>query len=840
MANDQPDISASRWINTKELFARASELPREQWLDFLSSASDDLEIRAEVYRLLSSSDPATGFFNLLAKDIGTVTQVTPRMSAGQVLNGRFKVIGFLARGGMGEVYEAEDLELGGHVALKTMRAAVAGRGDSLQRFRDEIRLARTINSPYVCRVYDVARDGDLLYFSMELLNGQTLADRIGQHGPLPIAEAKPLIRQMALGLDAAHQVGVLHRDFKTSNVMLSHGASGPRAVITDFGLCRALDRNPAGAFEGATPAFVAPEQLQGESETSQTDLYSFGVVLFETMTGQLPFGEIPSLEAARAHLGSAPESPRRLRPELPDEWEEAILKCLDRDPSKRFRSAPEVSKALGCDGPPRSTRRVWITAALASIPAVAAASWYASRSKPTALAPSIAVLPFESSDESNQYIADGIADRLTDSLTKLPGLRVISRAAAQRFKDASRRPAAAGEQLRVRYLFSGKVTVAGNRLHVASEIVEAATGFQTWAGTEDRDVSQAELIGTSLSRAAIHALKLEAHPAELSEMSRRLTNNAEAYHLFMLGRYHASRRSADALAESVKVLERAVALDPSFSAGWAALGYSYFDLGIRSGRNWNEPMTRALAAARKALAIDAVSAEGFMVSGAVKHWYLWDWQGAIADFRESIRSPSRTANAHRQYAVSLMYLQNFSEALDQTEQAMLLDPLNPSIAVLKGTVLAHSGRFDEAERLYREVVASDPAYENVYVPLADLLEQKGLLADAIAAAERAVSISQQASFALSCVARLYGLAKRTSEAKTLLDELLARHRANRATAGEVAPVYAGLGDVNQTLNWLERGVSEHTAELVELRISHQYKDLRSNPRFAGLLARMRL
>ncbi len=823
--------ATSQWEMMKDLYDRASDLPPASWSEFLASECADVEMRAEVYRLLSLSDPAANFFSSLAREVGLVEGPPQTLEVGQELGGRFRIQAFIAAGGMGEVYEAEDLELGGRVALKLMKSSVSARLGSLQRFRDEIRLARTISDPHVCRVLDVARDGDMVFFTMELLRGQTLAAILHERGALPLDEARALIRQMALGLDAAHRAGVIHRDFKSGNVIV---CEGPRAVITDFGLARAVDHVP-GSPEGATPAYVAPEQLRAEPESPRTDIYSFGVVLFEMLTGTLPFDGINSLETARIRLHQSPRFPRKLRQDLPASWEPVLLKCLELDPARRYASPLEVARALGClDEKPAVSRRDLLIGAAGLIPGAAALAWYRSRGRTTA-ALSIAVLPFESSDASIQFLADGIADRLTDALTKVPGLQVISRSAAKRVNKRED----AGRLLNVRYLFTGKVSKSGPRLHVTGEIVDSATGFQAWAGTEDIDPAQAEVLSVTLSKAAIQSLKIEAQPADLSAMDRPLTSSAEAYQLYLLGRYHAERRSRDSLAESVSVLERAVTLDPNFTAAWAALGYAYFELGIRSGDRQREPLTRAQSCAEQALRLDGQNAEAYLVLGAVKHRWLWDWAGAEADFRKSVQLNAKSPVAHRLYAILLAYTGRNAEALREADAAMALDPLSPAMGVLRGVVLSFGARYDEAVAQFERVIAADPAYENVYVPYADALERKGRLSEAITAADRAVAQTHGASFALSVAGRMYGIRGDSQKAGAILSELLDRNRRGQATAGEIAPVYAGLGRNADALTWLEDGFSKRDQEMLALPVALEYLNLRSEPRFQQLLSKMK-
>ncbi len=846
---DSARIDTARWDLAKDLFIRAVEMPPEQQFSFVESvANDDAALKAELLQLLASFQPAQRFFASFSAQIGALGTSPETLTPGDMLAGRFRINRFLARGGMGEVYAATDLELGVEVALKLLQPALAARRGMLDQFRSEIRLARTVSSPHVCRVYDVARhhssDGkELTFFTMELLDGCTLTHAITQKGRFRTPDAAPLIRQMAEGLAAAHQRGILHRDFKSGNVIVCDlDAQGPRAIITDFGLARLLAQDGAtGAYEGATPAYVAPEQLERGEQSVATDVYSFGVVIYEMLTGAFPFtGETP-LEMARKRLSEAPTPPRTHQPDLDSRWEAVILRCLERDPAKRYSSPLEVARALGCYASERpfGRRKFWLALA-AAVPLGAVALWTWESSRTPAMQPSVAILPFDSGDANLAYIAEGIADRLNDSLTAVPGLKVVSRTATQRFQDPVRHLSSMAQQLHVRYAITGTVTNANRRLHVTTDIVEASSGFQIWSGTEDIEVQDVEAITARVSRAVIHSLHIDMQPAQLSGLDRRLTQLPEAYQLYLLGRYHAARRSRDSLRESVTVLERAVRLDPKFAEAWAALGFSYYDLSIRSGAAWPDQLVRSLDSARAALALNPNLAEAYLVIACDKHMWEWDWPGAEENFRRALSLNNSLAEAHRSFANLLSRLARHQEALQEVDQALTFDPLNSSMQVSRATILLDAGRVNEALDQYQGVLRTDPGYENVYIPMSDALERKGLLQQAIDACEKGAAITNRESYAIASLARLYALSGRTDLANQILSELERRYQAGEASPSEIADVYLGLGDKDKAFEWIERGIPLRNSNLTMLKVAPEYELLRSDPRYTALIARLRL
>ncbi len=830
----------------KELYLQAMDMDSTARKLLLDRADTDSATREEILRLLSYSGQAAQYFSRLSGEIESLVRIEPLLECGEKLENRFAIVRFLARGGMGEVYEAQDLELGGRLALKVMRPGIVEHAGGLQRFRDEIRLAREVNSPHVCRVYDVARHSgggrDLVFFTMELLDGETLSDRLSRDGPFSLAAARGVIRQMAAGLDAAHRAGILHRDFKSRNVMLCGNGAEPRVAITDFGLSRQMgaEESAGNPLDGATPAYTAPEQLESQEETERTDLYSFGVVLYEMMTGQLPFkGESPS-ETATKRLTEAPLPLRQLRPDLPRSWEAAILRCLERDPARRFAQVGDVARALGCtEEKVTISRRAWIAAAACAPVAGAIAWWSWTRGHPSE-PPSVAVLPLETDSQDVRYIADGIGDRLTDTLTQLPGIRVVARTAVQRYKDAGKNLAETGKRFRVRYLITGSVRKSGRRLHVTTEIVEASAGLQVWAGTEDLDQDQVDGLNLTLSRAVVHSLQIDAQPARIAQVEKPLTTNGEAYQAYLLGRYFAARRTREALEESVAQLKLAVERDSEFGAAWAALGYAWYDLSIREHINWPPLMQESVRAATRALQLDSKLWEGHLVIGCNQRSWEWNFRAAEQSFRKALDLNPGSPAAHRWYANLLTGLARTEEALPHIEQAVSLDPLSSDLQVRRATTLLYAHRIDEALAGYESVVQSDPGYENVYAPMSDALELKGRRDDAIAAAAKAVALTHRASYAVSTLGWLYGRANRTAEANVIADELRGRYEKNDAFATDVAYVYLGLGDRDKAFEWLERGVLRRDLNLLLLKVGIQYEILRSDSRYWGLMQRVGL
>lgn len=403
---------ASAWQRVKTVFQDVVELAPHERAAFLDRAcAGEPSLLAQVQRLLSQhSDSAGGA--ILSSDVPRSPE--PSLEAGTVVGRRFRILRLAGHGGMGEVYEAADEELGGRVALKIIRPAIAMDAAFMGRFRREVQLARRVTHPNISRIFDSGRDQTspehpLTYFTMEYVDGVTLASHLLNHGPMPVTEALPLVRQMAAGLSALHQQGVVHRDFKPGNVMLSSGPDGTRAVITDFGLAHATTDDAqtitvAGALVG-TPDYMAPEQLMGKPATPRSDVYALGLVIYEMVTGQKPYqGE------GLKRLTAAPVPPRRLAPHLSKTWDAAILACLDRDPENRPASPSAVMEALSANTPLRlpGTRRRWRWLAVPGLASALALAAFWFRGGATAPQPVVsAVTTFAGSKDFASISPDG-------------------------------------------------------------------------------------------------------------------------------------------------------------------------------------------------------------------------------------------------------------------------------------------------------------------------------------------------------------------------------------------------------------------------------------------------
>ncbi len=813
---------ASEWGLLKSLFADAVELPVADVPAFIQERALSPAISGHLLQMLAQRAEISSYFDGLSTELATLLDEPPMLTP-QAIIGRFRISRFLARGGMGEVYEAEDLELSGKYALKTMRPGIAGQPGGLERFREEIRLARKVSSPYVCTVYEVGRhsgpEGNFLFFTMELLEGETLSERIRSAGPFKVSEARPLLGNILSGLAAAHELGIIHRDLKSSNVFLCRTAAGDRAIITDFGLSRALaDMESVQVIDGMTPEYVAPEVLRGGPASVASDIHSFGVVAYEMLTGDLYSGDLETV-----FIRDAPSS-----------WQRTIRRCLEPDLARRYSSAREVADRLGIEPEHGVSRRLVLLSSLGAV--IGTAALYRLFAHHPALARTIAVLPFEG-PVPLEYVANGLADRIADGLGRVPDVQVVSRFAAARLKSKGDRVAEAGAQLKCDYVLRGTVagTEAACRIHL--DVSEAASGLSKWSSTFDATEREIALIPEQALRAIVPKLEWS-QDSSLAGFGPAPTHNPACYRLYLIGRFLADQRDIPSLRQSTDYFARCLALDGQFADAWAALAQSCWQLAFEDEPTLDVNMARALAASEKALALAPQCAEAHLVQGEIYHWWKWDWERSEASYRRCIALNPSLPGGHYWYSKMLYPLGRFEDALAAVNTAIRLDPLSPSARIMKGMILSFAGRLDEAVDVLRLVAAADPGSPNAYVPLSDALAFRGNFDDAMRAAETAVTNSGRQSFAISQVASLLPRLGRSTDALRAEAELEAKFRKSDAYPTEIAWIYAALADADKTLTWLEKGLTVHDQNLPLLRIHPAFAFVRGSPRFATIASQV--
>jgi eukaryotic-like serine/threonine-protein kinase len=860
------------WEDIKRLFHGALEQPAEGRAAWLAAQSaDGSEIRAEVERLLEAHDAAGSFIETPLTNLHAATPPRQGAKVGTWL-GPYRLEALLGAGGMGEVYQAIHADLARAVAIKVVGRDGPAAHDRLRR---EARNASRLDHPHICTIHHVGDHDGRPYIVMALADGRPLSDLIPPAGLAP-AVAVAYGIQILDALVHAHGQRVIHRDLKSANVMV-----GPNGHVTllDFGLARQLDGVAAGApvlpatavdltAAGGTLPYMAPEILRGQAADTRTDLWSFGVLLYEMLTGQLPFAGETAYEVGSAILS---ESPRRLPPHVPSSLAACIVRCLRKEPAERPQHAAEVKVQLeafagghpGVRAPgagpwarvthrwraPASWRPVsravpLMMAVSVLVTALGIAGWHWRTLADTAHVPihALAVLPLEnvSGDALQEYFADGLTESLISALGKTAGLRVTSRTTAMHYKDARVSLADVARELGVGGVLQGSVAREGDRVRVTARLLDAGQQ-ELWTQTYDRPAREILALQRDIVRSVAEHLSLALTPQDDARLSRVRAVDPSVYESYLKGRYHWNKRTQASLATAVEHFRAAIAEDPTYAPAHVGLADCYNQMGtvMVAGGSPSEMRPRAIAAAIAALQIDPTLGEAHGALAYARH-YEWHWDAAERSFEQAVELDPRNPFIHIWYANYLVSLARLDEAVAHVETARDLDPLSPVVMTNVGWTLSYAGRYHEAIDAYREALAVSPNYPQALMRLAGAYAELGDLDAARAETETLIGLTGRRPFSLVGLGNIHAMAGRHDEAEWVLKEILALARTEYVSPYAMAQSYLRLGQYDDAFEWLERGYEERSNGMVYLAVEPVLAPVRSDPRYQDLLRRVGL
>jgi serine/threonine protein kinase/Flp pilus assembly protein TadD len=813
------------------LFSEALELPepaRRQYLE--ETTGHNRETIEEVERLLAAHAASQTFFSRLETTVQPGLETHPIAACGELVAARFRIVRFIASGASGEVYEAYDQDLNVRIALKLLRAQLVESPAALERFRDEIRIARGVNHPNVCRIFDLgSRTGaggePTLFYTMELLEGETVAARVRREGALPAPDVLDIARQMAAGIGAIHGAGVLHRDISSGNIMLCVAADGRvRTVLMDFGLAvrsELLTETERG-IRGGTLSYAAPEQFAGAIPSVESDVYAFGAVLYQLMTGQPP-------------AGLPPAPPSKLREGLPGCWDSTILRCLEARASDRFETIAEAAKSL--EEPKRISRR-WIAAGVIAAVAATALGTRLLPGRTTIARQSIAVAQFTSSTDDLRYLATGITSRLIDTLTTVPGLRVVGSAVHDEklLADFS----GLEQRAQTRNVLRGEVTRNGDGYNVRVHLTDLETHYDLWSQSFQVDDRSLERIDAPVAQAVIAALDVPHTEASNQAGGKPMIPSPEAYQAYLLGSYYESVRDKESLERAVASYRHAVDLDPYFARGFAALAGALSLAANKTLVPDREKADESTRAAHRALALDPNLAEAEAVLGTNEHHFNWNWDEAEKHLRRAVRFNASSIVAHQWYAQLLSVVGRQDEALREIRLARNLDPLSSALAVGEAVILNRAGRYNDAIDALTWQIDTHPDFVNAYDILAEAYADAGSWDKALTTIGRGVALTNGASFMVAARGYYRGRLGRYTEAQADLTDITQRAAGGNAAPTEVAEVYSGLRDADAMFYWLGRGYDQHDIDVTLIMVDPVNAWVRSDRRFHELARKLRL
>jgi len=830
-----PSPSPGRFRQADAILDAALDLEGDERVAFVERACEgNPALRSMVERLLRALEHSADFLSTPAVEMArplldavTVPQAEEAAEPPPDRVGPYRVLRELGRGGMGVVYLAtrDEDSSGDLVALKTLRGGALATGTLLRRFLSERRMLATLNHPYIARLHEsgITPAGEP-YFAMEYCAGESLAERAAL-GPVPVAEALRVARQLAEALSAAHAVGIIHRDVKPANVLFN--AAGD-VQLTDFGIAKLLDQDTthSGMLVG-TPAYLAPEQLRGLSVDHRADLWSLGVTLYELLAHRRPF-EGPSYAAVlHAVLTVDPESiaPATSAPPALD----ALLRhLLRREPDSRPASAADVARAI---------------AAIESDPAAPYGPAVSVRQERTPTPrqggrePAIVVLPFSSSsaDTSEDPFTDGLTDELIGALSKVRGLRVTARTTAFALKRRGLDARAIANVLGVTHVLEGTVRRSGTRIKVTAQLVLAAEGTIAWTETYDRMVEDIFDLQERLAAAIVTELALALAPSDPNAATPPQLDIA-AYELYLKGRFFAEKRTARGLERAVEYFGRAVERDPEYAEAHAGIADAYVFLAAVCNRHPGQCLPQARAAIAEALRLGDGLANVHAAHGNLLTAFEWKWEEAERELRKAMDLAPAHVSARLYLAIQLQHLGRCDEAIAVASHALVLDPLSPSLNLTLGRAHLHAQRPAEALKPLRTTTEIAPGFAFGHRELGHALLALGRREDALSEFRRGAegggpNEAGQLVFALAV------LGERES-AEGVLRNLLASEATDYLPPFGVACAYAGLGDHDAAFAWLERGFEQRAAQMNCIKVAPALAGLREDARFAALLSRM--
>jgi serine/threonine protein kinase/tetratricopeptide (TPR) repeat protein len=749
------------------------------------------------------------------------------LTPGQKL-AHYEVLGTLGAGGMGEVFRARDTRLGRDVAVKVLPDAVASHPERLARFEREARTVAALNHPNIVVLHSIEEDRGIHFLTMELVEGQTL-DALIAPGGLPLSRVLEIAIPLADALTAAHERNVVHRDLKPKNVMLTRDG---RVKVLDFGLAKlasGVESNPSDSASPTVPAisavgevvgtvpYMAPEQIRGEAVDVRTDLFAFGIMVYELATGRRPFTGPTLADVSSAILRDTPARITSLRTDLPGELARIVERCLEKDARARFQRARDVIQEL------RLLQQ--------------APGQEGSTTGPDVIR-SLAVLPLDnvSRDPAQEYFADGMTEALISDLARLRHLRVISRTSAMKYKGVHRALPEIARELNVDAIIEGSALLVGKRVRISVQLVSARRDEMLWSERYDRDLEDVLALQSDVAEAVAKEIAIRVTPVEAKRLAHREEVNPEAHLEYLKGKHTAAATSPQAIELSLRYFQRALELDPTYAPAWAGVADCHYTRAARGMAPPAEACAQARAAAMKALELDDSLADAYSVLGGVQAVER-DLPGAVRSLQKAIDLNPGLAPAYHVLGRIYYCTERHAEAQEAMLKTVSLDPLSMILHTAVGDACYYAREYEKSVGYYRKAIRLDPRFDGAHTDLARSLEALGRFDEARAEYEEGRRLAGTVAGPSFGLAHLEVSLGNADTARRMLAELTAARSEHVVSAWGIAAVHASLGDIDEAFRWLETAMVEGATGLIYLRVHPRLDPIRQDPRFAELVRR---
>jgi len=829
--------------------------------------------------------------------------------------GRYEIRSQIGEGGMGEVYLAEDTQLHRKVALKILPAEVAANRDRMRRFNQEATAAAALNHPNIAHIYEIGETDGLNFIVMEFIDGHTLRELI-HGGQTDLAKLLRYLQHAAEGLAKAHGAGIVHRDLKPENIMVTRDG---HAKVLDFGLAKLIEPQQTASPSGSevatailqqhsasgvilgTAGYMSPEQAQGNTKQidQRSDIFSFGCILFEAVTGQKAFAGKDAIDSLNKIIREPAAPISELNPSAPADLQRIVRRCLAKDADERYQTIKDVAIELkevrrelaggaGFDTtvppPPLSESKsasgvrapmsrssgamseaspgslstrassaeyivsgikqhkvALIIAGMVLVSGAIALSYYLHTRNSEVAIESIAVLPFvnQSGDPNVEYLSDGLTESIINSLIQLPHLKVIPRSSAFRYKGKETDPLKAGSELGVRAVLTGRVLQRGNDLLISAELVDVRDNKQLWGEHYQRKVSDLLAVQNDIARAISMNLRPALAGTGEGKLKKRYTDNPEAYQLYLKGRYFWLKFSPEDHKKAAEYFNQAIAIDPTFALAYTGLADTYGASATNGWINPREGYLKAKVAVKRALEIDDSLAEAHASAGATAMFYDLDWATAEREYKRAIELNPNYPISYELYSYLYLATGKLDEGLKMAQRSIEVDP--QSVALIDDVAGAYylARRYDEAIREIQKSLEMDPNHFSGPLYLGQYYELKGMHEEAIKEFQRAIAIGGKTSGVLALLGRTYATSGKLGEAQKILAELNEMSRQAYVSPYDLAILYVGLGDKDRAIEQLNKAYEDRAGWIIYLKVEPLFDPLRSDPRFAELVSRMK-